>query len=242
MGTSANYRLAQIIENVQLIEGVYKMVVKGSFLGKPGQFYMLRAWDTEPLLSRPISICDRDEESISFLYLVVGKGTRRFSSLEPGDSISLMGPVGNGFPIEENKKAAIIMGGIGIAPMLYLAKHLQDVDIYAGFRDKSYFMDAFAPYAKNIHIASESGAEGTKGNVLHIFKDKGYDVVYACGPTRMLQALKENIDNEKLYLSLEAHMACGIGACLGCTVECVDGMKRVCHEGPVFSAKELLHA
>lgn len=229
----------EILYNKKIGDNVYQMKVSGEYEPKPGQFYMLRAWDTYPLLSRPLSICDIEEDGIVFLYLVVGEGTRIFESLKLGDKISLLGPLGNGFDIVEGK-AAILAGGIGLAPMKYLAKSLKEkADLYVGFRDEDYFIDDMKEYVNEIKISSDNGRVGVKGNVLNIFEDKGYDVIYACGPNGMLNAIKNNISLDNIQLSLERHMACGVGACSGCTIETTKGYLKVCHDGPIFQAKEV---
>lgn len=235
-----SYIDAPIIENIKVSDKVYKMTLEGNFEGKAGQFYMLRMGEMGPFLSRPLSICDIDDKTITFLYLVVGSGTKLMSELKKGDRMSLLGPLGHGFKIEEYKKVAIVSGGIGIAPLLKLCKKLNcHIDFYAGFRDESYFLDEIKPFVSNIYISSDSGKEGTKGNVLSIYKDQDYNQVYACGPNIMLKSLKENTDSSKLQVSLEAHMACGLGACLGCAVNTKRGIERICKEGPVFVAEEV---
>lgn len=240
MAKKDSYIESEILSNERVGDDVYKLVLSGNFEGQPGQFYMLKNWDLHPLLSRPFSICDITADTITFLYLVVGTGTRLLKDLHKGDKISLLGPLGNGFEFGDYKKVAIVSGGIGIAPMLYLAKKLNcQVDLYAGFRDYDYFIKEMSPYVDNIFLSSDTGMVGHKGNVLEIYNDNKYDQVYACGPNPMLNALKNVSDQEKLQLSLESHMACGIGACLGCTVNTTDGMKRVCVDGPVFTSSEV---
>lgn len=235
------YQKGIILKNEKVGKDVYKMVLKGDFMGTPGQFFMLKAWAAgDPLLARPLSICDKDEETITFLYLVVGKGTDILSKLHESDEVEILGPLGNGFEMVEGKKVALVAGGIGIAPLLYLARSLNsEVDLYAGFRFDPYFTEEFEQYTENIHIATDDGNTGTKGYVTSIIEDK-YDVVYVCGPNSMMKAVQDLKLNATVYLSLEAHMACGIGACLGCGIQTIDGVKRVCFEGPVFESKEVI--
>lgn len=263
--TSA-YRKVKILENTNIYENVFKMVIDFPSNAKAGQFCMLRNWALNPILSRPISICDSDEKTLTFLYIVIGKGTKLLSEQKPNEFIHVLGPLGNGFDLESvlkksqgddiqeyqipnssRKRVALISGGIGIAPLLLLAKNLFknniEVDLYAGFRDLNYFTDEFQPYVSGIKISSENAMAGVKGNVLTIFEDKKYSAIYACGPNKMLQAIQSHIQANHmspLQLSLEAHMACGIGACLGCTVKTKNGMSRVCVEGPVFDSKEVI--
>ena len=126
----------RVIENKYLKDDMYLMKVEGKFEGKMGQFYMLRAWDNYPLLSRPISICDIDENSITFLYKVFGEGTKILSKLEPNDTIKLEGPYGNGYE-KVSGKVALVGGGIGIAPLYLVAKNIKDCDAYLGFRNEA---------------------------------------------------------------------------------------------------------
>ena len=235
-----NYVSAKIIRNEKVDEGIYLMELEGKFEGNPGQFYMLKAWKEYPLLPRPLSIYDLDEEKISFLYAVVGKGTGIMSDLKTGAKIEVLGPLGNGFPLEEDKKIALVAGGIGLAPMKYLARKLKgNIDLFAGFRSSSYLMDDMSEFVDNITVTTNNGNEGEKGFVTDYIKDE-YDIVYACGPNPMMNSLKNLNLTAKSYYSLEAHMACGIGACLGCAVETTKGIKRVCHEGPVFKGEEVI--
>lgn len=236
------YKKAEIISNDYLGENVYKMVVKGKFEGRPGQFYMLRNWENDPILSRPLGVVDLTEESITFLYMVVGRGTDAFSKLKAGQTISLLGPRGNGFMLGDYNKVAIACGSVGIAPMMLLAKELKcKVDLYAGFRDYDFFVKDFEGLVDNIYISSDNGKVGFHGNVLQLMKEKNidYDMVFACGPMPMLRAMAKELNNDKLQLSMEAHMACGFGACLGCGIKTKEGTKRVCHDGPVFYASEV---
>ncbi len=224
-------------------ESIYKIGVKTSLKGEPGQFFMLKAWDgTEPFLPRPISISDFKDGEITFLYEVKGRGTQLINRLKEGEAIKLLGPLGKGFEIKEGKKVALVAGGIGIAPLLYLAKKLSGrVDLYAGFRDEPYYTEEFSAYVGEINLATETGVKGHKGYVTEILKPENYDLVIGCGPMNMMKALADLCRGKvDLEISMESHMACGIGACMGCTVETTNGMKRVCKEGPVFSSREVI--
>lgn len=237
------YSKGQVYSNIEVALGIFEMKIKGDFKGKPGQFYMLRAWDIEPFLSRPISICDVSEDVITFLYEVKGKGTDIFSKLEKGDSIYLLGPLGNGFEIEEEGKIAIVAGGIGIAPMVYLAKSLKcKIDIYAGYRGEPYILDKFEDHVEKIYISTENGAAGHKGYITELFNPEKYSLVISCGPTIMMEKVVGMCKNKHvpIYISMERRMACGFGACLGCTIETIFGMKRVCKDGPVFLGEEVV--
>ena len=168
-----------------------------------------------------ISICeiDRKDGAIRLVYRVAGKGTAEFSGMRTGMQLKVVGPLGNGFP-QKNKKAFLIGGGIGIPPMLELAKELDcEKQIVLGFRDELFLLEDFRNRGQ-IYIATEDGSAGTEGNVLDAIRENGLDadIIYACGPTPMLHAIKEYAaeQNIECWISMEERMACGIGACLAC--------------------------
>ena len=238
-----SYKDAVIFSNTEISSGIYELILQGNFKGEAGQFYMIRGWDgLDPFLPRPISIADINNGKLKLLYEVRGRGTHIVSKLRKGDILSLLGPLGNTFDLKEKGRVALISGGIGIAPMLYLAKNLSArVDIYSGFRKTTYFLDQIKPYVKDVIIATEDGKIGHKGLITELFKPEEYDLVYTCGPTPMMKAVVEMCrEKTSVYVSMESRMACGIGACLGCTVQTIRGMERVCKEGSIFKGEELI--
>lgn len=238
-----SYKDGIIYSNTEISPNIYEIVLEGEFKGLPGQFYMIRGWNgLDPFLPRPISIADLDNGKIKFLYEVRGRGTHIISRLKKGDRLSVLGALGNGFNLEVQGKIALLSGGIGIAPMLYLAKNLSgEVTIYSGFRNDAYFLDQIKPYVKNIFIATEDGSNGHKGFVTELFDPSKYDLVLTCGPTPMMEVVIKMCEGRvPVYVSMESRMACGIGACLGCTIETIRGMERVCKEGPVFKGEEVV--
>ena len=238
----SEYKSVEILENKKVSDDIYLMRLKTSLKGAPGQFYMLKVGNLDPLLPRPISIYDIGNNEISFLYQVVGKGTEIMAEKKSGERIEILGPLGNGFTIE-GEKVAVVGGGIGIAPLLYLCKKLKSenkyVEVFLGYRTKPYLTDEFEKVADKVSIATEDGSVGHKGYVTEII-GKDFDTLYSCGPNLMMKSLKNLNICDKEYYSLEARMACGIGACLGCSIKTVNGMKRVCHEGPIFSKDEVI--
>lgn len=237
--------------NTKIVDDIYQIEFKGDFTGKPGQFYMLRAWDIEPVLSRPISINYLDENKITFLYQVVGRGTEKMRLLKYGDKVKLTGPLGNGFDLNKiSKKISIITGGIGIAPMLYLAKtikHLSNnkdtsVDLYAGFKNVTYILDRFKDFVDNIYYTVEYGEYGKNRYITDIFQPGKYNEVLCCGPEPMMMKVVDMCRNESVpvYVSMDRRMGCGIGACLVCTCKTKQGNKRTCCDGPVFSGDDLV--
>ena len=234
------YRPCKVLENVEIAPGILKISIDINLNAKPGQFFMLRAdsFRQDPILARPFGVCDQREDRLIFLVQVVGKGTKLLAELKDGDGVSVLGPLGNGFVKTDDKKIAIVAGGIGIAPLLELAKNLETkADFYGGFAADPYFIDEFNPYVNKVVTSSERD-EGLF--ILDKLNPDDYDLIYACGPNPMLKALCEKNTKAKIQVSMEAHMGCGIGACLGCTVEDRNGdFIRVCKDGPVFDAERI---
>ena len=245
---------APVISQERLAKDICSMWIEASFAKDvmPGQFISLYTQNDALILPRPISICEvsADKRSLRLVYRIVGEGTREFSSYKKGDTVRILGPLGNGFPLKD-KRALLIAGGIGIPPMLELAKGLKtDKTMAAGYRDSSLFLkDDLEKHAKLI-IATEDGSYGTRGNVIDAIRENNADadIIYACGPMPMLKAVKEYAGDKGIeaYVSLEERMACGIGACLGCVCRTgeVDehskvNNRRICKDGPVFLASEV---
>lgn len=230
--------LGEIIENKEVATNIYKMKVKGNFTGQPGQFFMIRSWEgIEPFLSRPLSIFNLEKDYIEFLYEDRGRGTNLMSKQKVGDFLSLLGPLGNRFNIEGDK-LAFVSGGIGIAPLVYLAKSTNaKIDFYCGFRDEIYELDFLKEFVDNIYITTDKGNYGIKGFVTDIISYDSYDQIVTCGPEIMMRKIASKHDNT--IVSMENRMACGIGACMGCNIETTKGNKRVCKDGPVFHSKEV---
>ncbi|MCJ8014592.1 dihydroorotate dehydrogenase electron transfer subunit [Paenibacillus sp. KQZ6P-2] len=223
-----------ILSNERICDGIYLMTVEGQFQeARMGQFFMMRAWQDAPILSRPISIFNIEKDSIQFLYKIAGEGTRLLAKLHKGDSIQLEGPLGNGFPHVKGR-VALIGGGIGIAPLLYTAKQLDKPDIYLGFQDQSYLTDAFKPYTDKLVVQ-------IGGSVLDALDLSSYEYAFVCGPLGMMKEAARMAEGQdtKVYVSFEKRMACGIGACYVCTVMNKNGNRKVCTDGPVFLAEEV---
>lgn len=232
--------------NKQVSNNIYRLSAEFESEIKPGQFFMLKTTDNSFLLPRPMSINDVNGNIVSFLYRIEGQGTKKISSLSKNDELQLFGPLGNGFDLDKLKgKVAIIGGGIGIAPLLYLCKLLgKKADVYLGYKDREnmYIIDEFKSFAGRCVIVTEDGSFGEKGFVTDYVDYDEYDVVVTCGPEIMMKRIANICKDKKIkcYVSLERRMACGIGACLGCTVETKTGNKRACKEGPVFDSEELI--
>ena len=225
----------KVIKNEYIGEDMYLMEIEGQFKGEMGQFYMLRAWDNYPLLSRPISIHDINENSISFLYKVVGDGTKILSRLQVNDTIKLEGPYGNGYEKVEGK-VALVGGGIGVAPLYLVAKNIENCDAYLGFRNEPILIDKYNEVCNEVNIAVGDTF------VTDIIDVEKYDYILTCGPTPMMEKLVKMTEktDTKLFVSLENHMACGVGACLVCTCKTKFGNKKTCKDGPVFRGEDVI--
>ena len=217
-----------------------------------GQFYMLRCWSAAetPVLSRPISVHDVDERegTLTFLYQIKGEGTQKLAHLAWGQTLTLPGPCANGSAVAAAAAAgrvAVVGGGIGVAPLLLLCRELAAAgckpELYAGFRDAPYALEDFLPYCAAISVATDSGTVGYHGLVTGILHPEEFDLVLTCGPNVMMQGVYRLCAEKGVpcLASLERKMACGLGACLGCTCHTKVGPKTVCQDGPVFPAQEV---
>ena len=250
---------AVVVSQEQIADGIFSMWLHTEAAGtaKPGQFISMYTNDGTKLLPRPISICeiDKGNSRLRVVYRVTGDntGTQQFSQLQEGDTVPVIGPLGNGFPLQkaEGKKAFLMGGGIGVPPILELAKQLTcEKHIIMGYRDKHTFLKEQFEENGAVYISTEDGSVGTKGNVMNAIAEHGLtaDIIYACGPTPMLRAIKNYAEEHGIecYISLEERMACGIGACLACVCKSKEKdhhtnvhNKRICKEGPVFLSTEV---
>ena len=246
--------MVTVVSQKEIGTGIFDLVIKTESIAKEakaGQFVSVYSNDGSRLLPRPISLCGIDKEAgtLRLVYRVAGKGTDEFSKLVPGDKVKVLGPLGNGFPILD-KKAFLIGGGIGIPPMLQLAKELNcQKTAVLGYRDELFLLEDFEKVC-DTYVATEDGSAGTKGNVLDAIRQNALEaeVIYACGPTPMLRALKAFAEEQDMicYVSMEERMACGIGACLACVCKSKEkdehtnvNNKRICKDGPVFLSTEV---
>ena len=254
---------AEIVDNKILVPYVYQLTIKVAKLAseiKPGQFIMIKvAPGLEPTLRRPFSLhrVDKETGTVQIIYQVVGKGTEILSRRKPGEEIEILGPLGNGFDLGEAERIGFVGGGMGIAPLLAVAEQAvqegKEVVSFLGAKTGDYLLvkKELARLGK-IFIVTDDGSVGEKALVSKplekYLKHHDLDLLLACGPTPMLKALAAIVGAHgvKTQLSLEQRMGCGIGACLGCVVpikaDTPEGFvyKRVCSDGPVFWADEIL--
>ena len=248
-----------VVSQEQLADGIFSMWIQteAAKTARPGQFISMYTNDGSKLLPRPISICEIDTETskLRVVYRVTAEktGTEQFSKMKAGDTLPIIGPLGNGFPLEagKGKRAFLIGGGIGVPPILELAKQLDcEKQIIMGYRDADTFLKEQFEENGTVYISTEDGSVGTKGNVMDAIRENGLeaDIIYACGPTPMLRAIKQYAEEQGIecYISLEERMACGIGACLACVCQSKEkdhhsnvNNKRICKDGPVFRFDQL---
>ncbi|MDY5987158.1 MAG: dihydroorotate dehydrogenase electron transfer subunit [Lachnoclostridium sp.] len=251
---------AVVVSQEMLADGIFSMWLRteAAQTAGPGQFISMYTNDGSKLLPRPISICEIDKENgrLRVVYRVTGEhtGTEQFSKLKAGDTIPVIGPLGNGFPYEkaEGKRVFLMGGGIGVPPILELAKQMDCAKkrIVVGYRDAQTFLKEEFEKNGELYISTEDGSVGTKGNVMDAIRENGLeaDMIFACGPTPMLRAIKAYAEEAGIecYISLEERMACGIGACLACVCKSREkdhhsnvNNKRICKDGPVFLSTEV---
>ena len=248
-----------VVSQEQLTDGIFSMWIQteAAKTARPGQFISMYTNDGSKLLPRPISICEIDTETskLRVVYRVTAEktGTEQFSKMKAGDTLPIIGPLGNGFPLEagKGKRAFLMGGGIGVPPILELAKQLDcEKQIIMGYRDADTFLKEQFEENGTVYISTEDGSVGTKGNVMDAIRGNGLeaDIIYACGPTPMLRAIKQYAEEQGIecYISLEERMACGIGACLACVCQSKEkdhhsnvNNKRICKDGPVFLSTEV---
>jgi len=272
---------AEIIRNDQLTSDIFSLILYSPLISKeakPGNFLQIKISDTDyPLLRRPFSTANRiDDDSIEIIYKVKGLGTNLLSTKCIGEKVNLIGPLGNSFTIcrgevtspsnhnvgayrDTPQNTILIAGGMGIAPIIFLASTLKEMginfQIFYGAKTKSelIYIDLLRTYTDNVSLITDDGSYGKQGLVTEFvveeLKNEKYAKehhnklkLFACGPHPMLKEIcricnQLSIDCE---ISLEENMACGFGACMGCITNTLTGYKRVCYDGPVFKGSELI--
>ena len=249
----------KIVKKKFLKDDICKMVISSPEMAKetkPGQFLEIRVVDNiEPLLRRPISIYNADENKgeVEFIFQIKGKGTKLLAERNEGEQLDVMGPIGYGtFKFEKYKNISIIGGGIGTFPLQELSKRAKeagiDSKIYIGFRNKDLIIleEEFKKVCEELILTTDDGSNGKEGYAINYLKEdvkkNKPDCIYACGPLPMLKAVKELAKEKNIpcQISLEERMGCGIGVCLGCAVKISAGDQtvygHVCKAGPVFDA------
>ena len=239
-------QLCRVLENAPLTDQVWKMRLSAdtSAITAPGQFVNIRLPGL--YLRRPISICDWDEESLTLIYKVVGKGTDAMTRIKPPHRLDLLVGLGNGYDTAKSgQKPLLLGGGVGVPPLYGLCKALlregKDVTVILGFNAKEelFYEEEFKALGAKDFVTTVDGSYGEKGFVTDVMKNLDYTYFYTCGPSPMFRAIEKTAVTSGQF-SFEARMGCGFGACMGCSMETKSGAKRVCKDGPVFEREEIL--
>lgn len=235
----------KISENTKLVDNVYKMVLSGdtSDITACGQFINIQL--DELYLRRPISVCDKDDTSVTIIYKVVGKGTEQMSEMQVGKTLDVLTGLGNGYDLSySGDKPLLLGGGVGVPPLYMLAKELvkqgKNVSVVLGFNTASevFYEQEFKDLGCNVTVTTVDGSYGVKGFVTNAYP-KNYTYFYTCGPEPMLKAIYKTSSTSG-QMSFEERMGCGFGACMGCSCKTIAGYKRICKDGPVMKKEEIL--
>ena len=237
-------RLFEIKTNEQIAKNVYRMQLGGDTTGiLPGQFVNIRV--EGQFLRRPISVCNINNGVLTIIYKVVGVGTEAMSHLPIGTQLDVLTVLGNGYDLSKaGDKPLLVGGGVGVPPMYMLARQLREagkaVRVILGFntKDEVFYEEEFRALGCDVTVTTVDGSHGVKGFVTNAL-DGQQSYYYTCGPLPMIKALLQAAGTHG-EVSMEERMGCGFGACMGCTIQTTQGPKRVCKEGPVFAASELL--
>ena len=235
----------EILENVPLTENVFKMTLRGdtSDITAPGQFVNIKLDGL--YLRRPISVCNVEEDCLTIIYKVVGKGTAQMSAMKEG-ALDILTGLGNGYDLSCAGDAPVLLGGgVGVPPMYMLARQLiaqgKKVSVILGFNTKNevFYEEEFRALGADVTVTTVDGSYGTNGFVTDAMKEMTYSYFYTCGPEPMLKAIyKTSVTSGQM--SFEKRMGCGFGACMGCSCKTITGYKRICKEGPVMRKEEIL--
>ncbi|TZE82980.1 dihydroorotate dehydrogenase electron transfer subunit [Calorimonas adulescens] len=244
--------LSMIEYNERVSDDIYLMELRServAQMARPGQFVHVLVDSEGYILRRPFSICDTDGKTIKILYRVKGVGTRIMSRMIPASSMDIIGPLGRGFD-EMDGSVAIVGGGIGLAPLVYLANTIKRGSMFLGFNGKPFGIDLIRNPGIDIRVATMDGSSGYRGNVIELFEaalnDERYSCVYACGPKAMIKEVKRLCNEYGMVgeASFEERMGCALGSCMVCSIPLKDksGPKyaRVCKDGPVFNLSEVI--
>lgn len=246
-------RTLLILQSHKIAKDTFEMILENKELSQmiePGQFLHIRV--PHFTLRRPISVADIDVKlgTVTIVFKVIGEGTQALAKIKTGEQIDVLGPLGQGFDLnqKENSTVLLIGGGIGVPPLHYLGRLLAEKNIKVktilGYQtvEAVFYEDEFKQFS-DTYIATDDGTYGHKGFVTDAIEQIGhFDLYYTCGPTQMLQAVTEKLVDKKGYVSLEERMGCGVGACFACVIKTDDegGYKKICQDGPVFSTEEVI--
>ncbi len=241
-------KFCKIISKREIAINQIELLLENEKLAKeaqPGQFVNINIGSEAHILRRPISICDAYDNITRIVFELKGDGTKILSEKNVGETIDVLGPLGTGFTVKKDAKAVVLGGGLGSFPLLFLAKNLTNPKVFLGFRDKEMVCmeEDFSACGETV-IATDNGTYGYNGFAINAAAQaiEDCDIIYACGPTPMLRAVKALAEEKgkMAEISMEQRMGCGIGACLVCVCKTTSGYDKVCQKGPVFDAKEVV--
>lgn len=232
-----------ILSNTQIASRTYRMDLQGDTADiLPGQFVEIAV--PGYFLRRPISVCNIAEDVLTIIYKVVGQGTAVMARMQPGEKLDILSCLGNGYDLSKaGQEVLLIGGGVGVPPLIYAAKALRqagkDVRVVAGFNSANevFGEKELRAMGCQVDVCTMDGSYGIKGVVTDLIHGEA-PFYYACGPLPMLKAILEKVGTNG-QISMEERMGCGVGICVGCSIETRHGVKRVCKEGPVFDAREV---
>lgn len=240
----------EIKSNVEVAENIFCMEIFSPDLAeisKPGQFVEVQISD-KFTLRRPLGIASTKNNCVKIFYRVVGEGTKFLSEKKVGENLNVLGALGNGFDMEVDGKILLVGGGMGLAPLLSVAEKFEDTEVLIGGKNKSeviFWYKEFRPLVKNFFVTTDDGSLGRKGFVTELLPSvlelEKYSAVYTCGPEIMMRGVALEVTAREIFcqVSFERRMACGLGACLSCSIDTAHGRKKVCKDGPVFDAREV---
>ena len=238
--------LFKIISNTPIANDVLKMVLEGdtSDITASGQFVNIKIDGF--YLRRPISVCDVEDDKLTLIYKVVGKGTEAMRDMKSGETLDVLTGLGNGYDLSvSGEKPLLLGGGVGVPPLYNLAKKLiaegKEVTVILGFNSKGdvFYENEFAALGAKVFVTTADGSYGIKGFVTDAVKDLDYTYFYTCGPEPMLKAVYKTLTTSGQF-SFEERMGCGFGACMGCSCKTITGNKRICKEGPVLIKEDII--
>ena len=241
---------AAIIENLEIAKNIHRLMVNADIEAHAGQFVQLKLPSNDFTLRRPLGIASIDNGQLKMFYRVVGRGTEFLSTLKAGDEVNLIAPLGNSFNIAASERILLVGGGMGLAPLLFAAIESKSADILMGGRNSEEvkcWENEFRGKANNIFIATDDGSVGTYGFVTDllpsVLDSASYDKILVCGPEIMMRKTAQLAKERgiKCQVSLEKRMACGLGACLSCSIDTIHGRRKVCKDGSVFDAEEVFY-
>ena len=239
--------LTEIISNEQVADKVFKLTVDAPELAKisqAGQFVQVKISD-DFTLRRPFGIASTANNRVKIFYRLVGRGTENLSTRKAGEYLNILGALGNGFT-KRNGKVLLVGGGMGLAPLLCAAENFS-ADVLMGGRNSgevNFWQDEFRPHVEKIFLTTDDGSIGKYGFVTDALPEvltNSYSAILTCGPEIMMRGVARIAKQKKLpcEVSFEKRMACGLGACLSCSIDTADGRKKVCKDGPIFNAEKV---